>query len=332
MKTVGSIFLLFSFIFVTSCSDIFVPDISNEKVSLITPINGYNSSSKAISFYWNALPDAISYNIQVVSPSFDSIINIVIDSTVTSARLSAILDRGQYEWNVVAINDAYNSTVSETYKLYVAIDSSENLSNQVLNLLLPQNDIFTNNNNISFSWSSLTAAQNYNFQLGSQDFSSLLFQRELTNNSVAYNILTDGTYYWRVRGENNNTNTFTPWSIRKIVLDRIPPSPPLLIAPTNGESIDITQQNPDFRWTSANDILADSIFIFANESRDTLIFEASTINRRLNLDDFGSLPSRSYFWGVKSVDKASYLLASKLYDKAGNVSALSEIRKFNIKD
>lgn len=96
------------------CSDILVPDISEDSVYLVVPPADLVTADSTQTFRWDFLADAEEYNIQIVGPSFDSIQQIIIDTTIIDNRLTVTLPKGAFEWNVVAFNSAWTSLVSET--------------------------------------------------------------------------------------------------------------------------------------------------------------------------------------------------------------------------
>jgi hypothetical protein len=303
----------------TGCSDIIVPDISDDQVQLVAPADGLATNVQSHKFFWEPFEDAEEYNLRIVSPSFDSTLTIFLDSTIEGNQVDLVLPYGSYEWNIIALNSAYSSACCQTFRLTIQNDSSANLSNQTILLSAPSDQFNTNDPTINFQWQPLSGAETYLLQVGTPDFSTLSLEKELAMPSYNHTVSNDGQYGWRVRAVNESSLTMTAWKQRLFTLDRTAPSTPELEFPTNGDTLEIATKDPDLFWTSSSDILADTVFIYNNAQRDLLLLEASTTLRELNLDgtpvDQGS-PLEDYFWEVISVDKA------------GNVSGKSPLRRF----
>ena len=56
----------------SSCGDIIEPSISKANVMLEAPSDHYQSTSYTINFWWNEVNNALSYHLQVVTPTFAS--------------------------------------------------------------------------------------------------------------------------------------------------------------------------------------------------------------------------------------------------------------------
>jgi hypothetical protein len=103
--------LMLSFLLiVTACNDIIeVEDISNKTVTLLAPTNEAVLNITDLTFTWQTVEDAESYRIQIATPTFSEALQIVKDSTVTSASFSTSLEANSYEWRVRAENSAYET-------------------------------------------------------------------------------------------------------------------------------------------------------------------------------------------------------------------------------
>ncbi len=110
------IYILLGTLFVISCSDIIeVPDISNNAVTLIAPSDNATLDITTLTLSWDLLEDAESYQVQVAQPDFETILQLVIDSTLTQNSISVDLEANtSYQWRVRAKNSDY-STPYTTY-------------------------------------------------------------------------------------------------------------------------------------------------------------------------------------------------------------------------
>ncbi|MCB9266030.1 MAG: hypothetical protein H6558_13460 [Lewinellaceae bacterium] len=304
-----------------ACSDVIVPDITGETVRLTSPPEGLSANNRKITFYWEALEDVSSYRLQVVSPSFDSIISLAFDTLITENRLSLTLQPGQYQWAVTGLNDAYETDSAEVRNLQVTLDSLDGLSQQETILQQPANNAFLNNQNVLFTWEPLPQATQYTFQVApTPSFTAPITTRQLTENALSLSLPGEGAYYWRVRAESNLDNTFTNWAQRRANIDLSPPPSPALLLPTDGDSILVAAQDPDLKWSFAAGLDRDSVLLFDNPNLQNIYWSRATKAQAVNLDTAGiGFPAGEYYWLVLSIDKA------------GNISEDSEIRAFTVK-
>ena len=308
-----------------SCSDIIVPDdIEDETVELIAPSNNLKTSMQTHTFWWEKINAAEGYNLQIVSPDFDNPERLVLDSNIVGDKFTITLADEEYQWRVIGFNEVYESKF-DVFDLLIQNDSAGNLSNQIVNLQSPSNDLCSNNQTLTFLWDALTAADQYVLQIGNQDFSDLLLNVDLTDNFFEFSIADEGRYYWRIRAENQSSQSFTEWSNAAFEIDRTPSAAPILNSPENNANLDYQNQNADLVWTFATDSVLDSLFIYADEFGDTLLFKIGLETSSFNLEDspidFSTISfEEDYYWELNSTDKA------------GNVSGLSEFRAFYIEE
>jgi len=95
-----------------SCEDIFIKDISNKTITIIAPADNASLTNSEITLAWETIEGAESYQVIVVSSSFDNIETFACDSVTTNYNLKLPLDAGTYEWSVQAHNSAYSSLKS----------------------------------------------------------------------------------------------------------------------------------------------------------------------------------------------------------------------------
>lgn len=313
------LFLLTICMLYQACNDIFVPDIADESVFLIAPPDGFSSNKASINFSWEPLEDAESYALQIVSPNYDTIEQIIFDTLTNSTSLSLSLSPGSYEWSVLGQNSAYSSACCEIRKLFVVSDSSADLSQQAIQLLSPTDDLCTNSANIIFSWQPIPLADTYSLQIaGNSSFTSIIVDTRLTNELFAWDILDEGVYYWRVRAENETSNTFTDWHQRAFTFDATSPAAPTSLLPVSGDTISIISGTDELSWQRANDVASDSILIYNNTSLTTLLWSGNVNEAAIDLTStsISFQSGEDYFWRVLSLDKA------------GNISPFSSTQSF----
>jgi hypothetical protein len=93
----------------TACDDIFVKNISDKTVNIVSPVNHATLSQTKTTLVWETMEGAENYQIVIVSPSFDHIETYVCDSVTPNYKLKLPLSEGTYEWSVRASNSAYYS-------------------------------------------------------------------------------------------------------------------------------------------------------------------------------------------------------------------------------
>jgi hypothetical protein len=89
---------------VVSCTDIFVENISKEKVSLIYPDDNLQLPNAKVTFRWHPMDGAVQYHFLLIRADVVEI-DTLIDQT--SLTLDALVESN--EWCVSAVNSGYRS-------------------------------------------------------------------------------------------------------------------------------------------------------------------------------------------------------------------------------
>jgi hypothetical protein len=175
-----------------------------------------------------------------------------------------------------------------------------------------------NASTLQFKWLKAYNADYYYYSLFDQANFPIYFDYK-TNDAVLNlpNIyltdsLYDGYYRWGVRGANTLSSSLYSYSY--FTIDRTKPTKPTLSSPsTNFSQI---SGNINFLWQSGSDknYNYDSLLIF----HDSTLVNLSNSFKTTQSTYTDSLTSGTYFWIVTS------------FDKAGNKSDKSEIRKLTI--
>jgi hypothetical protein len=298
-------------LFLCSCSDFLVEDISDRKVRLKTPGDLASIPNSSITFTWDSISGATYYILEVVSPSFDSSAIYLHSEEVDKPSLTVDnIPDGPYEWSVVAANEAYLTQASYR-KFIIGVDSSS-LSFQRINSIRPINNAVVNEYPVALLWDRVQMATKYRIQIAKPDFSNssyILLDSTVVTDNLNY-ALQDGHYLWRVRGEDDFS--YTPYATHSFTVDRTAPGTPMLELPLTNQVI--LTDTVRFVWNSASGSSFDSLQVF----RDLAL---SQIELSLKLNDTTYLwqnvqMNRDYYWRVKSVDAA------------GNASPFTQVRKF----
>ncbi len=101
------------------CETAFETYLDDKKVMLLSPLNNHNTSDRSQLFYWEPLDGAISYQLQLVSPRFDSLVTLITDTTITFNELNLVLPKGGYQWRVRGLNNSSKSLFSSQWNLTV---------------------------------------------------------------------------------------------------------------------------------------------------------------------------------------------------------------------
>lgn len=108
MKTISvGLTICLALFVIASCSDLFEPDISRDKIMVLTPLDSATILTEQVIFWWEPLAGATKYELQLVSPSFQSISTIKADTTLIDEKFVIDLPPGNYQWRIRALNTAY---------------------------------------------------------------------------------------------------------------------------------------------------------------------------------------------------------------------------------
>src|SRR5579859_1802765 len=130
-----------SVLFIIGCNDFIEINISKKTVNILAPGNGALLSSPSVTFWWDSVPGATKYELQVVSPSFKSIQYLSVDSFVTGKVFIYTLAPGKYQWRIRALNNSSTTNFSAIDSF--SIDSSLNLTGVNLQIINPSNNYIT---------------------------------------------------------------------------------------------------------------------------------------------------------------------------------------------
>lgn len=302
-----------------ACDDFFEEELSEESVVLVAPVNGLLTSSSSFTFWWEKVEGATKYNLQIVKPSFTAVEQLLLDTNLTTTQFPFQLFPGSFEWRV----KAYNGSSETPYTTYtLSVDSSMDLSEAIVVLNTPIDNFATNNTTISFSWSEITFAEEYQLRIRKDSWTGEFIYNPNPTTEIydETDISNEGNYVWGVQALNSVSSS--PFQTRTLIIDLTAPQKPTLTSPANSE---VTGNNVTFQWSRPTDtgsaitdslvVSTDSTFVNSNE----IEFATTSTTYSTSFDvAFGS--SQKYFWRVRSIDAA------------GNKSDYSLVRKFTVKN
>jgi hypothetical protein len=300
--------LTFIFLSIVSCEEIlFVDDISKKEINLIAPANNTVLFSTGVSLSWDNVENAERYRLQIAKPNFTSPIQIVVDTLITKKTFTQQLNIGKYEWRVKAINSGYETE----YKTHAfEILNNDDFQNNTVILLTPSNNLITKVAIQKLSWQTIIGATEYQLQIF--DNNDAIIKEEKTSLINFDYTFPEGSYSWKVRASNGTKETL--YTTRSILIDTKAPNTPVLSSPADKSSTTTTDINFQYnRVPIAGSPEIDSIYVYTESALSNLKFKEQVKNTYTK-----TLTSGSYYWYVKS------------YDKAGNTSNKSTVFSFTI--
>ena len=299
-------------IMTSSCKEIFEPSIAKHDVELLSPADNYISNKYTLVFWVEPIDDALFYRLQVVSPDFDDVGALILDTLINTNKFSFTFDPGEYQWRVSAENGSSKTAYSRPRSFIVNYSSIEQ---QRVILSSPVNNLITNHANIAFKWMALFGADQYRLQIDTNNFAdeNALLVNKLTSNIEMIEVLTrDHVYHWRVRAETDTVQSL--WSmVNSIRFDTTPPGRVSLKTPLKGETLNLPVI---LQWNTV--LSAKKYKLYALKSDSSSLFDT----------DFPLLLNgTNYTFNRGRADDSIYWRVSAI-DEAGNEGESSELRNF----
>ena len=208
--------------------------------TLLTPAHNVKLNDNTPTFKWDNVYQADNYELWIdndVSFASPVVHENTIENTFTIAAPG--LSDGIYYWRLRAYKGARTSFFSPTRSFQV-----DKLMPQPLT---PGDGINTNDNTPTFGWENAVVADNWELWVDDDSgFGSPAVKENTTDNYHEVTVqLTDGVYYWRVRGyRDESVSVFS--LIRSFRVDTLAPSAPFLISPADGANTN--DNTPALHW------------------------------------------------------------------------------------
>ncbi len=232
MRLLFTITLLALFlVFLASCEDILeVPDISDQRVELVAPLNNTVVNQNTVSLTWNGLAEVDAYRIQVAMPNFDNAAQIVLDSLFVRDTLGHIdtrleqllLSNGGYEWRIQGLNSGFETPFSAAN---FSVNGDENIDltpPNVPSLTSPSDGATLDDAEVNFAWTrqdvSGTAERDSIFIFKDEALQVLETKGLGANKTYATN-LSDDTYYWFVKAFDGAGNESSASEVFELTLN-----------------------------------------------------------------------------------------------------------------
>jgi hypothetical protein len=94
------------------CKEVFERTLDKDTVVLAAPGNNVSSMSASQTFFWEPVDSGVNYELQIVSPRFDSIVRLAADTFIQRNILTLTLDTAIYQWRVRAFNSSSTTPFS----------------------------------------------------------------------------------------------------------------------------------------------------------------------------------------------------------------------------
>lgn len=315
MKATKKLVFLLMCICAFACTkDFIVKNIKNDTVVVLAPANNLATPNNSVTFWWEELDGAEKYKLQIVKPNFNAIQQLILDTNVIGDKFNCTLTPGTYQWRIKGVNNGGSSQYT-TYNLI--IDTTSNLSGQLVIPITPISNYLTGSKSLSFSWNSLSAASNYQVQIINAS-STIVKDTTTSNTGFSTSLASGGAYTWKVRALNafsisqyNSALSFT--------IDLTAPPASVINSPLHGAFV---KDTTDLKWTrSSSDTRYDSIYISVDSSFTSIISANKVYTTKIKINALSpTIPVSStyYWWRVKSIDSV------------GNKSGYSNQLKFKL--
>lgn len=286
-----------------SCKDVFEEDLSDKRIVLTTPSDGWTGAQNRIVFRWEELEGVTGYELQAATPDLTDYLEAAVDTLVTTTEHAVVLLPDTYAWRVRGVNGSSRTPWSERRFIIAA---NGDLSDQVVPLLSPPDGAQLHTVDVLFAWQLLPEANEHVFtlRLGGTG-GAVHFTDTVTTASLSVQSISEGTYAWMVQGR--NASSMSQVAARSLTIDVTSPTPAILLSPApNAELADSTIV---FSWTPSHDALTGSI--------DSLI-----VVRNGLIPPYRSVAtSTGYF--ADSLGAGTYTWKVTAHDGAGNTSSTS---------
>jgi C1A family cysteine protease len=167
----------------------------------------------------------------------------------------------------------------------------------------PANKGLTNDSTTDFTWQSQAYSDTYHLQiaLDSGFLNIVEEQDDISGTSTSSVGLSDGKYYWRVQGKNEDS-VFGAWSaVWYFTLDTIAPDKPLLKKPADGSVIAGT---PTFSWKKAKNGVLSQFEYGLSDDPESYIHRSAEIPKTTKYTPPEMDTLTTFYWFVRMQDAA----------------------------
>jgi hypothetical protein len=295
--------------------------------SLLTPIDGAETSVQPVSFDWQDAHDTFTgvkdYRIAVANDT-NFTDTVIVDRTAIPRSDTTFELPGDtiYYWKVLARDTAGNES------RYVGPDTfivDRTAPADTFELVSPVTGHETNAKPVVFEWGvasdTLTGISGYRIQVSdSTTFNTIVEDQVVNGTSTSLPVNPDGTLYWRVSAidEAGNTSAWVNGTPNTFVVDRTAPKPGFgLIAPPDGHDTRSRTITLDWENTSDTGVGLDNYRVQLDT--EPTMGSSFVDQARVTSDSTVTLSTgKTYYWRVRAKDTL------------GNTTAFSDTVQFTI--
>lgn len=314
----NSLVSICALLLVDACTKDFIEvDLKDNFVNIVSPVDNLHTPSNTVTFWWDEVDGATKYNLQIVKPSFDSLIILELDTNITINKFTQTLTPGKYQWRVRAYN---NSSTTAFFTHSFVVDSTSNLSLTSVSLISPISNTVLATNQVSFTWNSLYSATSYDLKITNVLTGSLVTISGLTSPSYSYSFTTtsgvEEKFKWQVIAYNGFSQTINN-TYRSFKIDHKSPLSPAIISP-NSYTLSV-RDTVELIWvqnSTSTDIYYDEISISTDSTFASVLgtqkFYATLPYPRINAIYSYTGTPQAIWWKVQSVDSVGNISGSTL--------------------
>lgn len=283
---------VWSFTILTSTNNLTAPN-------LIYPADKAVNLPTTITFKWDSVKDATSYQFQLSSlPSFDSLIKDDSNLARTSNTVSSLSNSKTYYWRANAANSQNSGPWSNSKSF------STNAPLDPPTLISPADNSAGQPTDLVFRWNPSANASQYHIQVSTDgSFSNMVVdQGGITNASYQVNGLKTGTtYYWHVNASSLLLTSSWSSTWQFTTTSQSLPLAPVLLSPQNGA---VNQAiNVMLNWNPSQGADTYHLQLSGSSTFDILIMNDSSLTG--TSDQAANLKSGTkYYWRVSARNTA----------------------------
>lgn len=296
-----------------SCSEFIEPSIKGKDLILNSPADRAQSNRYSQSFWWEKVEHARAYHLQVVSPSFDSVGYLALDTVIKTNTFNFTFEPGEYQWRVRAENSGSETAYfTRTFTIYPS-----SITSQQVQLISPIGNSVSNQSDLLVKWYNLYGATKYRLQVDTTDFqdeTKMVYNSTTTGTELNIPLSLERTYKWRLRAESDSLQS--KWSgTYTFTYDNTAPAKVTVISPDNNSSIAKPVQ---LRWNAVAGAKKYQVILYKNGSASpydsSFPVTVTGTSYSLNKGEQGEILQ----WQVRAIDEA------------GNIGEYSTSRSFTV--
>ncbi|MFC1926574.1 hypothetical protein ACFLWV_02360 [Chloroflexota bacterium] len=275
--------------------------------ALVSPSDGTLTNNDTATLDWDDVtdPSGVTYNIQIdnIDDTFGSPF-VDASGLGTSTYTTDPLADGTYYWRTRAVDGVGNTGAWSDVWSFTIDTTGPPIPNQTS----PADGSLTTNRQPWLNADEVIDPSGIEFYVFEVDSDPGFDPASITiwsYDSIAHitMILPDGTYWWRVRADDNAGNEGAWSEVWTFTVDGTPPEAPDLVSPAHGAFIN--DSTPSFDWTDATDPAGGVTYgIQVDDTDDTfssLVIDLSSLGVSAHTALI-SLPDGTYYWRVNATD------------------------------